>query len=288
MKKLVVVGSLALTVVTWAARAEAQCATNADCRGGRVCVGGSCVTPQCTRDVDCPADAVCENGTCVAAAPAPPPPVVVGPAPAPAPVYVAQPAPVPVEEPLVDSPMVFYGGLAGLLAFHGWGAQEYSGGSSDFETGFGGGLYASAYYVLGDMLHFGGYVQLTFGNAEVTVCDTFLGCVTGSSSYDQFGLGVSAKFGAPVGSMAWIGGALDLGVHVTWDDVAGSDNLYGIEMFPRFDAEVIFINNPGFKLGMTGAIGPRIIPYETDTNSNTSGWAWLVDLTTIIGINFGF
>jgi len=102
---------------------------------------------------------------------------------------------------------------------------------------------------------------------------------------NQLGLGLSAKFGIPVGSIAWLGGAIDAGLHVSWDDNSLTDNAYGVELFPRFDAEFIFLDTGAFKLGGTAAIGPRIIPYETDDGD---GWAWWVDITTLIGINFGY
>ena len=56
-----------------ASSAMAACATNDDCKAGRVCERGSCVEPvtRCTKDRDCEGDDVCDGGACV-----PPPPRV--------------------------------------------------------------------------------------------------------------------------------------------------------------------------------------------------------------------
>jgi hypothetical protein len=65
--------------------ANAQCRSDADCRAGRVCLGGACSAPTCTMDVECPADQVCVSGTCVvlaaATASSPSPPLAPAPQP---------------------------------------------------------------------------------------------------------------------------------------------------------------------------------------------------------------
>jgi hypothetical protein len=48
------------------------CASDADCRAGRVCRAGSCTSPTCAKDVDCPEPQICEAGAC--APPSPPRP----------------------------------------------------------------------------------------------------------------------------------------------------------------------------------------------------------------------
>lgn len=70
---------LACAAILGARAAAAQCATDIDCKGDRVCDSGQCVDPisndlaskaaACTRDVDCKGDRVCEVGRCVAPTP---------------------------------------------------------------------------------------------------------------------------------------------------------------------------------------------------------------------------
>jgi hypothetical protein len=52
--------------------AAAQCATDDDCRYGRVCQDGQCTyqTTPCERDVDCAEGSICESNRCTVAAPA--------------------------------------------------------------------------------------------------------------------------------------------------------------------------------------------------------------------------
>ncbi len=51
------------------------CASDADCKAGRVCFQGACRDPAsaCATDRDCPGEAICESGRCVETHPAPPP-----------------------------------------------------------------------------------------------------------------------------------------------------------------------------------------------------------------------
>jgi hypothetical protein len=62
----------------WAA---GGCASNADCKGGRVCQAGACAEPPkaCEKDTDCPGEQICNDRHCAnpgkpAAAAAPPAP----------------------------------------------------------------------------------------------------------------------------------------------------------------------------------------------------------------------
>jgi hypothetical protein len=72
--------------------ARADCTTDAECKGDRICEAGVCVAPtstSCATDVDCPGDSICESATCVEAATSPTPP--------------PDPAPVPPPPPLGPS-----------------------------------------------------------------------------------------------------------------------------------------------------------------------------------------
>jgi hypothetical protein len=47
--------------------ARAQCTSSADCKGGRICQDGRCMSPvsTCSKDTDCPGSLVCQAGACV-------------------------------------------------------------------------------------------------------------------------------------------------------------------------------------------------------------------------------
>lgn len=62
-------------LMLWGDTASAQCVSDADCKGGRVCSAGTCTTAApsgCAKDTDCPGELVCSGGTCQSATSAPP------------------------------------------------------------------------------------------------------------------------------------------------------------------------------------------------------------------------
>lgn len=44
--------------------ARADCASDSDCKLGRVCQAGSCAERSCSKDAECPGDAICEAARC--------------------------------------------------------------------------------------------------------------------------------------------------------------------------------------------------------------------------------
>jgi hypothetical protein len=57
----------ALVALAEADSAHAQCASDAECKGDRICVQGKCTASSpiaCGKDVDCPDDLVCSGGAC--------------------------------------------------------------------------------------------------------------------------------------------------------------------------------------------------------------------------------
>jgi Cys-rich repeat protein len=86
MRFFIIEGLIFLVTATVPGAASAQCTSNADCKGGRICQAGRCVDVEATRcgkDTDCPGDQVCRAGACgAAAAPPPLPAAVPGAAPA--------------------------------------------------------------------------------------------------------------------------------------------------------------------------------------------------------------
>ena len=202
--------------------------------------------------------------------------------PAQAQVYVA---PAPVEVASEGGGLTWYGGVAALLSFHGWAGGSVGGVSGDTaDVPFAGGIYASSYYVLGDWLHAGGYIDLLASSKSASYCNPITFVCDTYNAY-QFGLGFSVKLGTPVGSMAWIGGAIDLGLHLDFDNIDTTDSIFGLEAWPRVDVELIFLDTGSFILSGTLAVGPRFVPYSTSGNDDSH---WLVDISSMIGINFGY
>jgi hypothetical protein len=103
VKQLIVTATLTATALLGSTVAHAQCASDSECKGGRVCSEGVCTeaTAACGTDVDCPGDLICASGTCsqptgaAAAPPATPTPAPVSHAPASHGYAGAGPAPVP-------------------------------------------------------------------------------------------------------------------------------------------------------------------------------------------------
>ena len=67
----VILGAALVASAMWSAQAFAACATNEDCKHGRVCDNGECAEPvvHCSKDRDCEGDNVCVSGTCAAPPP---------------------------------------------------------------------------------------------------------------------------------------------------------------------------------------------------------------------------
>ena len=110
----------ATLLLVYAAPAQAQCTKDTDCKGDRICSGGSCVAPGSGAG-DLPPISAPEAGPSGYDQPEPPPlqPGAAQPAaPAPAPAL-------PLTWP------TFYGSLGIPLTFHGWGSITADGMSGD-------------------------------------------------------------------------------------------------------------------------------------------------------------
>jgi len=58
---------LTLAFLSWPSTVKAGCEKDTDCKGDRICVEGTCVSPGaqgCQKDTDCPGDEVCADGAC--------------------------------------------------------------------------------------------------------------------------------------------------------------------------------------------------------------------------------
>lgn len=71
---LVITSFAASAILLFTVPATAQCTADSDCRGGRVCLRGTCTSIRCSKDVDCPNEGICEAGSCRPAAQAQPGP----------------------------------------------------------------------------------------------------------------------------------------------------------------------------------------------------------------------
>lgn len=84
LKQLIVTTALATATLLGSTAAYAQCTSDSECKGGRVCSDGVCAQPTaaCSTDVDCPGDLICASGTCSQPNAATAPPAAAPPAPA--------------------------------------------------------------------------------------------------------------------------------------------------------------------------------------------------------------
>ncbi len=121
MRRICFFGVLVLFFLAVSRDAGAQCTSNADCRGGRVCRDGRCANPACTKDTDCAGNLVCMNGACVVPSRGAPPPTAAQ----------GQPPPPANAQQGAHKPWRgthgFVGGVLGvgpaLIAGHGWKTQ---------------------------------------------------------------------------------------------------------------------------------------------------------------------
>ena len=124
MNRIAVSCALLLAVATFGRLASAQCQSDADCKGERVCVNGQCVVPGSASATPEPAPA-----------PAPAPAAAPAPAPAPAPVQpAAAPPPAPRPRPTALDIQPFgkvYGEFAAMVGIGSWGQKRMKASDND-------------------------------------------------------------------------------------------------------------------------------------------------------------
>jgi len=303
MKRFSVSCVLVLTIVAYSQISAAQCATDTDCKGERVCENGQCVMP--------------------------PPPPAPAPAPAPAPVYTqptpvyTQPAPAPapvVPRGPIQSFQKGYGEISFLMGISSWGKATEAweeDGEDQFEdvdppvwkstvkptAGF----RLAGYAVPSPKFHIGGYLALRVGEAKKLESDNDTaesGDVWGSKTdILSTSLGAAMKFGGQVGERVWVGGAIDIGINFLKieefeqnDEIFDQATLLGLELYPKICIDIIALDTGKFKLEIPISIGAIILPVagraivEPDDDNNQTEVKvriWNITPAITVGVAFG-
>ena len=313
MKRFVISCTIALAVTAIARPGAAQCKTDIDCKGDRICENGQCVTP---------------------AAPVAPAPV------APAPVAAASPAPAPrpVFTPPKSRPIAafekMYLELDVMIGIGAWGQKKIESGDSAVQdgiedtnvdsrsagTGPYGGIYVAPRWAASPNFHLGPYLRVGKGeNIGVRIdAPDFPGA---NDYYDEeeldnighlhVGVGGAIKFGGMAGKRVWVGGGLDLGFHVTktedsepliafsYGGDTGEDEKYlGLELFPRFCVDIFLFNLNGFKMSIPISVGAAIVPYakwkpededveDAVDDDEVKAWIWQIEPVVMFGFAVG-
>jgi hypothetical protein len=266
---------------------------------------GATVAAQCETDVDCKGDRICENGTCVEA----PTGVIPGATPPPAPQPAPQPAPAPAPQPAVppaaapppvDTTGWFdkgYGEISVPFVFHGWGgwftsldSVEVGGDTRDFddndsdgdlEAKFRGGLRLSGYFAASKNFQIGAYYMFFKGEGDAAMPEAdsnpddwdelddlmvHLGEQGSGGGYDERvqldlvsnSLGATIKAGTQLGRV-WLGLGLDVGVlfhkfEVT-DQNFETEAMIGVLVYPRLAIDIMVLNTGSFKMAITTSLG---------------------------------
>lgn len=305
MKRFAISCTIALAVTAIARPGAAQCKTDVDCKGDRICENGQCVTP---------------------AAPVAPAPV------APAPATVASPAPKPAfnrNRPKSRPIAVFEWGYLEfdvMIGIGSWGQKRIKSDESDIQdafedagidsrsagTGPYGGIYISPRWAASPSFHIGPYFRIGKGeNIGVRIEDSDAFEYTDDDLEDvghlHIGVGASLKFGGLVGSRVWVGGGLDLGYHRTGIEdgepgIVGIDEpekYNGFELLPRFCVEIFLFNLSGFKMSIPISVGAAIVPFSKwkasdeevedtwEDDYEAYVWAWQIEPVIMFGFAIG-
>jgi hypothetical protein len=307
MKRLAISCAVALAVVAHGRLGVAQCKTDIDCKGDRICENARCVTPPTA------------SAAPVAAA-------TTAPTPRPA---IKRPKP---------GPITAFG--KGYLEFNvmigigSWGQKRVKSDDPNVQTliedngvdsrsaGTGpyGGIYISPRWVASPNVHLGPYfrvgkgenVGVSIGAPDITGIDPY---------YDEdeldnighlhVGVGGSIKFGGMVGKRVWVGGGLDLGFHVTKSeeseavfvlyyggDTDDDEKYLGFEALPRFCVDIFLFNLNGFKMSIPISVGAAIVPYarwkpedhdveDAVDDDEVKAWIWQIEPVLMFGFAAG-
>ncbi len=316
-----VLGGLA---ALYAAPVFAQCASDTDCRAGRVCRDGSCVSPPpaaCTRDVDCPGNAICESGSCVVppAANATPPsaPVVLGPVPqstpvgpppsgnvarpmqlGPVPLGPASPSPAGGPSPLgpVDlgegggpgaagRPVVWSTATASIVGL----LLPYAVGEEQIEGWGTGDLEADG--VAGGLQLVG-----TFSLGDLFAMGPYFQVADGelttcspsciNTEVTDISFGLAMRLGTGMSDVVWLGANLLLGGFYA----TGNHGLDGggVALAAHFVIDVVLVGGEGFKFGLEGQAGLQVAPWGEggDINGDYTD-EWLLRPAIALGLVLG-
>jgi len=158
--------------------------------------------------------------------------------------------------------------VGGLLAPHTWHGT-YDGDTGN--VGVRGGVHVAVYGVSTTSEHYGGYFS-------------FVDFPGGS----QLHAGLTMKEGRRRFTRVWMGGVVDLGAYFLLLPHGGRG--YGVELFPRFELDVILGASPKARSALFFAVGPMLVPYFDSGSTALPGTGtsrWLVSIHMLLGILFG-
>jgi hypothetical protein len=160
-----------------------------------------------------------------------------------------------------------YAQVAGVLSLHAWHGTFH--GDVD-NVGVHGGVHAAVYAVSSTTEHYGGYFS-------------YVDFPGGS----QLHAGLSMKEGRRRFTRVWLGGVVDLGAFFLL--APQGQRGYGVELFPRFELDVILGASSKVRSAIFFAAGPMLVPYfHWDTGvAGVSHNRWLVGIQLLAGVLFG-
>jgi hypothetical protein len=158
--------------------------------------------------------------------------------------------------------------VGGLLAAHTWHGT-YDGDVGN--VGVRGGVHAAVYAVSTTSEHYGGYFS-------------YVDFPGGS----QLHAGLTMKEGRRRFTRVWMGGVVDLGAYFLLLPHGGRG--YGVELFPRFELDVVLGATPKVRSALFFAVGPMLVPYFHSSAAGLPGASdnrWLVSIHLLLGVLFG-
>lgn len=171
---------------------------------------------------------------------------------------------------------------------------ESSEARQDFDTDVQPGVRVAGYYAPWDYLHIGGSIMLLRGDVNLMVAATS-GEFAAAGTTTTFCVSGSFKLGGVLGPL-WLGFAGDFGL-VTWTAEEGN-SFVGFSLFPRLVLDTLLVGSgrPGFKMGLSVAIGALVIPSATTSQEFRASpyppvfvdfELWKVQLALTAGVIFG-
>lgn len=219
-------------------------------------------------------------------------------------VLAARPAAVRAGDGTSGGPWKALVGIGDVLHLGGWDGTRVTlpgGAAGTVEREFSGtstvadGAYLAGYATLDPHVQLGGFVYflgLGLAAARSDDGDTFY------RTLSLVGFGVSAKGGARVHRVVWLGAALDVGLAVVVPrdatlarEAAGLDagTWYGLFLFPRLHADIIPTGRDEPGLGFFGELGPLLIPVARGSGtwrdgSSPPGFStWWIGVQLVLG-----
>ncbi|MBW2730938.1 MAG: hypothetical protein JRH20_01015 [Deltaproteobacteria bacterium] len=282
--------------MTLSSAAMAVCTKDTDCKGSRVCEQGRCVSMPGAASHAKRMPGTYPEAPQAVTPPAPPaaPPVAPG---AQVSLRGRQYAPVAhtpygVRQGIAARPTgplswpSAYGALYTVLSMHAWGGMPaYERIDVSFSEGTEGGMHAAGYVALHESFHIGGYLSYVSSELLSEYIETTSGFFGQLEAHEEedLGLGLALKVGGVVGTRAWIGAAIDLGVAFNGDTI-------GPQAFVGLNLDLLTAGRGPAKFCLSFRIGPQFQYFFTDAiawGTDDPANAWKVRMMAQLGVALG-